>query len=94
MVKYDGVIYQSSEANFKQNNTPVLKTINSVKSIYGFFYAGLNLGEIDENVDLAADDEDDNQTQDGSNRCKKLFSPISGNGVEIKFKRGTKTKKI
>ena len=95
MVKYSGVIYQSSEPSFKQNNTPVLKTINSVKSIYGFFYAGLNLGKMNENVDLAEEsgDEDEYGGKKGGckYRCKKILAPIAGSGVEIKLKRSMKT---
>lgn len=49
MCKNSNMIYLSSTVNSAPNNTQDLRTIKRIKSLFGFFYAGMNLGEIEDN---------------------------------------------
>ena len=86
-------IYLSSEPNFRQNNTQTLMNINHVKSKYGFFYAGLKLGQESSAIAVQQNDHDeDDENGDGKKNgrsakckscCKNFISPISGAGVRV-----------
>jgi len=78
-------------------NTQDLRTINRIKSMYGFFFAGLKLGS--DGYKVGEEGEEVNMEEDRTTpTCKKVLSrhtaPFSGTGVEVRFKRGKTQKKI
>lgn len=99
MAKKDGAIYRSSESwtKIKQNNRPSMLEIKKIKSMYGFFYSGLKLGQVNSESGLGGGGADGSGTSgdEKAPSCKKfimkLVSPISGRGVEIKMKKGPST---
>ena len=95
MAKHSSVIYHSSQSSFKNSNFQALQDIYSMKSAYGFLYAGLNLGQaksVDDkdNTDVELPDQKEEGVKGGCTKClAKALSPINGKGVEVKFKKGT-----
>jgi hypothetical protein len=84
--------------NSAPNNTQDLRMIKRVKSLFGFFFAGFNLGTI-EDKDTGEESTDESfDLNDQKPTCKKqfkkIFSPISGKGVEINMNKGTSNLKV
>ena len=73
-----------------------MKRINTIKSIYGFFYAGLKLGEEPEHTAESDDEENEYGVKKFSckSKLKKFLSPITGSGIEIDYSRGIKAQKV
>ena len=57
--------------------------------MYGFFFAGLKLGD-DTNEEEQAGEDDEEETPKCKLICGKIMAPIAGSGVKVSYLRGKK----
>ena len=71
--------------------------MNKIKSMYGFFFAGLKLGS--DGYKVGEEGEECGPNADSNTpTCSRLWSQLTGsflgNGVEVRFKRGKTYRKV